>query len=186
MTIYRNDNKMRKEETSNWLNEFAKYWDKAENRIKDSVKRGSYMSEIQKAMDRRSMDDVIGDLKERTGLRILEEMKKESDSEVDKKASIQDDMNIPEKLRAEPDLCENILQMIEQVPGKSYESIWHDFKFSDVLADPEVKKFLKDKINERKAKEQNPEESVSYNIDTVDAADNREIFNDGKDGFNTI
>ena len=30
MTIYRNDNKMRKEQTSDWLDGFAKYWKEAE------------------------------------------------------------------------------------------------------------------------------------------------------------
>lgn len=185
MTIYRNDNKMRKEQTSDWLDGFAKYWKEAEGRIKRDMKRGSYMSEIQKAMDRRSMDDVIGDLKERTGLNIIEKMKKESDNEVNKKASFQDDTTIPQKLREFPN-GEEVLNMIEQTPGKGLAAIWSDFGWNEIFSDPEVKEFLQQKIKERGGKEERPKESINYDVDTVDATDNREVFNDRKDGFNTI
>lgn len=182
MSIYRDDNGIKREKMSDWLSEFAEYWEKAEKR----VKKADYLSEIQRALVNkgRNVEDVVSEMKERVGLNMIEDIRKESESDVDKKALYSD---APELLQKNEDLLININNKISSNPYVSFEAIQSSFNYPPELESEEVKDFIKKII--QNAREGLPKEpsTNNYNVDSVDTLDNRDVApGQMSDGVNKI
>jgi hypothetical protein len=161
---------------ADWLKEFAEYWKDAENR----VKKADYVSEIQRVLNgKRTVDDIVSDLRGRVGLDLVNI--KESESEEEKKTASAD---IPSSLQNDQNMVEFIISKIRNEPFTTFEAIKADLGYPPEFDDPEVEKFVQEVIKEERGDaEARP---ISYNIDNVDAEDNKYIDYDQRDTVNKI
>lgn len=171
MTIYRED------KTPDWLREFADYWKDAEGRIKEA----NYISEIQRAMGKRhSVEDLVGELRQRVGLDMVEEIKKESEK-TEKKASAK----VPKYLEENPELHEKIKSIIRSEPFISFEAIKSQLSYDGELNREDVREYVQELIDNTRPKDEE-NKAVDYNIDHIDTEDNKWIDMNSRDLVNKI
>ena len=168
--------KSRYDEMSGWMREFADYWKDAEGRIK----KADYVSNVQRVLNnKRTVNDVIDDLKSRVGLDLIEDIKKESEAgDVSKTASNEEEanmkQNLPEALRENSELLERLTAYIQAHPFVSFMALSQMDQFNDpLLDDPQVEKYIQGIIeNAREGKSQR-EENTNFVVDHIDSADNK-------------
>lgn len=164
--------------TPSWLKDFADYWKNAEGRIK----QGDYISEIQRALNnKKSVDDVVKDLRARVGLDSIDEIKKESETDVNKVAS-----NKPEYLVKNPQIYEKLRGTIESEPFISYDALKSALGYDPELDSEEMEEYVKELLSMARAGKEKEQTVTDYHIDHVDTEDNKWINYDGQDLVNKI
>lgn len=174
MTIFRDDAKTRPDKMSGWMKEFADYWKHAEARIKGA----DYVSNVQRALNgQRSVDDVVSDLRNRVGLDLIDELKKESDSsDTSKKASMEEGQmqEMPSAIKNNSELLERVTAYIDAHPFTSFEALAQMEEFNDpMLDDPEVEEYVRGIISNAREGKEEREDRTNFVVDHIDASDNK-------------
>jgi len=167
MTIFRDSNKERPDKMSDWMKDFANYWEKAEDRIK----KADYVSNVQRALNGQgSVEDMVSDMRNRVGLDLIDEIKKESEiDEIPKTASEQE---LPEALRQKNEFLEEVSNYISAHPFVSYEALDGQFD-NELLADPEIEKYVRGIIANAREGQEQQSGKINYVVDHIDASDNK-------------